>query len=165
MSIPIPSFSLPFPPLTVRLFSTSVTQFLFCKEVHLYHSCRFHIQVLLYDVCLSDICQAIWLDWAWRHWFWAVRLAQDKGSKVFIITWHSIQEEEMSPVLSKIFMARQTPELQRPRRSLWGGHCYWRMGLTDEDPDSRLVALLHVCCLHPGSRLKPSSKEANSKTV
>ena len=119
--------------------------------------------MLLYDICLSDICQAIGLDWAWRHWFWAVRLAHDKGSKVLIITWHSIQEEATSPVLSKSFMTRRIPELQRRWRSLWGGHCSWRVGLTGEDGGSRLVALLHVCGLRPRSRLKPSSEDANSR--
>ena len=43
-----------FPPLvSVRLFSTSVSQFLPCKPVHLYHFSRFHIYALIYDICFS----------------------------------------------------------------------------------------------------------------
>ena len=113
---------------------------------------------------MTSVCQIFVkpFDWAWRHWFWAVRLAHDKGSKVLIITWHSIQEEGTSPVLSKSFMTRRIPGRQRRRRSLWGGHCSWRMGVTGEDCGSRLVAL-PLCCFHPGSRLKPSSEEASSR--
>ena len=38
-----PNISLPISPLvTPRLFSTSVTSFLFFKQVHLYHTFRFH---------------------------------------------------------------------------------------------------------------------------
>ena len=51
MSIPISQFITaphthpsPLPPLvSIRLFSTSVSQFLPCKPVHLYHFSRFHI--------------------------------------------------------------------------------------------------------------------------
>ena len=39
--------------LSIRLFSTSVSLFLPCKLVHLYHFFRFHIYVLTYDVCFS----------------------------------------------------------------------------------------------------------------
>ena len=43
-----------FPPLvSIRLFSTSVPLFLPCKQVHLYHFSRFHIYVLIYDICFS----------------------------------------------------------------------------------------------------------------
>ena len=56
MSIPISQFIPPppphhhFPPLvSIRLFSTSVSLFLPCKPVHLYHFSRFHIYAL-YDI-------------------------------------------------------------------------------------------------------------------
>ena len=43
-----------FPPLvSIRLFSTSVSQFLPCKLVHLYYFSRFHIYVLICDICFS----------------------------------------------------------------------------------------------------------------
>ena len=67
MSIPIAQFSTPpspppcgFPPLvSTRLSSTSVSQLLPCKPVHLYHFSRFHIHALIYDICfsLSDLLQ------------------------------------------------------------------------------------------------------------
>ena len=68
MSIPISQFitSPPprrFPPLvSIRLFSTSVSQFLPCKPVHLYHFSRFHIYTLIYDICfsLSDLLHSVW---------------------------------------------------------------------------------------------------------
>ena len=70
MSIPIAQFSTPpspphpgFPPLvSIRLFSTSVSQLLPCKPVHLYHFSRFHIHVLIYDICvsLSDLLHSVW---------------------------------------------------------------------------------------------------------
>ena len=46
------------PPLTSRLvsiglFSASVSPPLPCKLVHLYHFSRFHIYVLIYDICFS----------------------------------------------------------------------------------------------------------------
>ena len=59
MSIPISQFIPPppfphFPPLvSIHLFSTSVSLFLPCKLVHLYHFSRFHIYVLIYDICFS----------------------------------------------------------------------------------------------------------------
>ena len=60
MSIPISQFITPppqpppLPPLaSIRLFSTSVLQFLPCKPVHLYHFSRFHIYVLIYNMCFS----------------------------------------------------------------------------------------------------------------
>ena len=56
MSIPISQFIPPhhFPPLvSIRLFSISVSPFLPCKPVHLYHFSRFHIYVLIYDICFS----------------------------------------------------------------------------------------------------------------
>ena len=61
MSIPISQFIPPlspppchFPPLvSIRLFSTSVSLFLPCKLVHLYHFSRFHIYALIYDICFS----------------------------------------------------------------------------------------------------------------
>ena len=51
-----------FPPLvSVRLFSTSVSQLLPYKPVHLYHFSRFHVHTLLYDICfsLSDILHSV----------------------------------------------------------------------------------------------------------
>ena len=70
MSIPITQFITPphpppcrFPPLvSIRLFSTSVSQFLPCKLVHLYHFSRFHIYAVIYDICfsLSDLLHAVW---------------------------------------------------------------------------------------------------------
>ena len=52
-----------FPPLvSIPLSSTSVSLFLLCKPVHLYHFSRFHIYVLIYDVCfsLSDLLHSVW---------------------------------------------------------------------------------------------------------
>ena len=52
-----------FPPLvSICLFSTSVSLFLPCKLVHLYHFSRFHIYALIYDICfsLSDILHSVW---------------------------------------------------------------------------------------------------------
>ena len=48
-----PSYPLPrFPHLvSIRFFSTSVSLFLPCKPVHLYHFSRFHIYALVYGVC------------------------------------------------------------------------------------------------------------------
>ena len=70
MSIPISQFIIPPPPphhhfphlVSIRLFSTSVSQILPCKLVHLYHSSRFHIYALIYDICfsLSDLLHSIW---------------------------------------------------------------------------------------------------------
>ena len=51
-----------FPALvSIRLFSTSVSQFLPCKLVHVYHFSRFHIYVLIYDICfsLSDLLHSV----------------------------------------------------------------------------------------------------------
>ena len=57
MSIPISQFIPPprhFPPLvSIRLFSTSMSLFLPCKPVHLYHFSRLHVYVLIYDICFS----------------------------------------------------------------------------------------------------------------
>ena len=61
MSIPISQFiTAPqptpchFPTLvSIHLFSTSVSLFLPCKLVHLYHFSRFHIYALIYDICFS----------------------------------------------------------------------------------------------------------------
>ena len=52
-----------FPPLvSIRLFSTSVSLFLPCKPVHLYHFPRLHIYALIYDICfsLSDLLHSVW---------------------------------------------------------------------------------------------------------
>ena len=59
VSIPISQFNTPPPPcnfsplVSIRLFSTSVSQFLPCKPVHLYHFSRFYIYALIYDICFS----------------------------------------------------------------------------------------------------------------
>ena len=70
MSIPISQFITPPPPpphhfpslVSVHLFSTSVSRFLPCKPVHLYHYSRFHIHALIYDICLSlsDLLHSVW---------------------------------------------------------------------------------------------------------
>ena len=46
---PHPHRGLP-PLVSIRLFSTSVSQLLPCKPVHLYHFSRFHIHALIYDI-------------------------------------------------------------------------------------------------------------------
>ena len=62
---PIHPTTTPPPPLSplesIRLFSTAVSQFLPCKPVHLYHFSRFHIHVLMYDICfsLSDLLHSV----------------------------------------------------------------------------------------------------------
>ena len=44
----------PHPPLvSIHLFSTSVSPFLLCRQVHLYHFSRFHIYALIYNICFS----------------------------------------------------------------------------------------------------------------
>ena len=49
-----PNSSPYIPPLvSIHLFSTSVSLFLPCNVVHLYHFSRFHIYVLMYDICFS----------------------------------------------------------------------------------------------------------------
>ena len=70
ISIPTAQFITPppspprrFPPLvSIHLFSTSVSQFLPCKLVHLYHFSSFHIYELIYDICfsLSDLLHSVW---------------------------------------------------------------------------------------------------------
>ena len=52
-----------FPPLvSIRWFSTSVSLFLPCKPVHLYHFSIFHIYALTYNTCfsLSDLLHSVW---------------------------------------------------------------------------------------------------------
>ena len=45
----------PFPPsMSARLFSTSASLFLPCKQVHLCHFPRFHIYALMYNICFVD---------------------------------------------------------------------------------------------------------------
>ena len=61
--IPPPSSTPCFPPLvSICLFSTSVSLFLPCKPVHLYHFSRFPIYELIYDICfsLSDLLHSVW---------------------------------------------------------------------------------------------------------
>ena len=67
MSIAISQFIQPPPPrfsplVSIRFFSTSVSLFLPCKPVHLYHFSRFQIHALIYDICftLSDLLQSVW---------------------------------------------------------------------------------------------------------
>ena len=50
------------PLVSICLFSTTVSQFLPCKPVHLYHFSRFHIYALIYDICvsLSDLLHSVW---------------------------------------------------------------------------------------------------------
>ena len=70
MSIKISQFIPPPPPPTppvsplvsIRLFSTSVSLFLPCKLLHLYHFSRFHIYALICDICfsLSDLLHSVW---------------------------------------------------------------------------------------------------------
>ena len=70
MSIPIfrciapPPPPCHFPPLvSIHLFSTSMSLFLPCKPVHLYHFSRFHIYgITTYDICfsLSDLLHSVW---------------------------------------------------------------------------------------------------------
>ena len=74
MLIPISQFIPPPPPpppprhcpplVSIRLFSTSVSLFLPCKPVHLYHFSRFHIYALIYDICfsLSDLLHSVWVS-------------------------------------------------------------------------------------------------------
>ena len=66
MSIPVSQFIPPaphhFPPLvSIHLFSTSVSLFLPCKLVHLYHISRFHIYALMYNIffSLSDLVHSV----------------------------------------------------------------------------------------------------------
>ena len=70
VSIPISQFIRALPPPTtatyppsvsICLFSTSVSQFLSCKTVHLYHFSRFHIYALIYNICfsLSDLLHSV----------------------------------------------------------------------------------------------------------
>ena len=64
MSIPISQFiPPPLSPLGVHTnVSTSVSQFLPCKPVHLYHFSTFHIYALIYGICfsLSDLLHSVW---------------------------------------------------------------------------------------------------------
>ena len=50
------------PLVSIRLFFTSVSLFLPCKPVHLYHFSRFHIYTLIYDICFSfsDLLHSGW---------------------------------------------------------------------------------------------------------
>ena len=63
---PIQHITIPTPPqfspmVSIRLFSTSVSQLLLCNPVHLYHFSRFHIHALIYDICfsLSDLLHSV----------------------------------------------------------------------------------------------------------
>ena len=67
MSIPISQFIPPshpdfLPLVSIRLFSTSMSLFLPCKLVHLYHFSGFHIYALMYDIwfSLSDLLNSVW---------------------------------------------------------------------------------------------------------
>ena len=50
----------PSPLVTVSLFSMSVSLFLFCKEVHLFHFLSVHIWLISYN-----ICHPVWLHLVW----------------------------------------------------------------------------------------------------
>jgi len=63
-SIPTSQFlpsSLP-PLVSIHLFSTSVSLFLFCKYDHQYHFSRFHIYALMHNIyfSLSDLLHSVW---------------------------------------------------------------------------------------------------------
>ena len=61
--IPPPAPHPCFPRLvSIHLFCTSVSLFLHCKPVYLYHFSRFHIYALVYDICfsLSDLLHSVW---------------------------------------------------------------------------------------------------------
>ena len=64
MSIPISQFFSPLhPPLVfICLFSMSVSLFLLCKQIHLYHFFRSHIYALIYNTwfSLSDFLHSFW---------------------------------------------------------------------------------------------------------
>ena len=52
-----------FPRLgSIHLSSASVSLFLPCKPVHLYHFSRFHIYALIYNICFSlyDLLHSVW---------------------------------------------------------------------------------------------------------
>ena len=53
--------NLSLPPMSTGPFSTSVSLLLPCRQVHLYHFCRFHIYVLIH-ICFSpsDLFHFIW---------------------------------------------------------------------------------------------------------
>ena len=58
-----PNPSHPHPPsVSIHLFFMSVSLFLLCEYVHLYHFSRFHIYALTYDICfsLSDLLHSVW---------------------------------------------------------------------------------------------------------
>ena len=49
------------PPLSISLFSMSLSPLLLCKQVHQYHPSRYHIYVLIYDILffsfwLTSLC-------------------------------------------------------------------------------------------------------------
>ena len=64
MSVPVSKFIPPsFPPLVpVHLFSISVSLFLLCKQVHLYHFSKFYIYELIHNTwfSLSDLLHSVW---------------------------------------------------------------------------------------------------------
>ena len=54
MSVPTCHFTFVFPSLiSIVLFSTSVSLFLLCKYIYLYHFSGFHIYLLIYNICFS----------------------------------------------------------------------------------------------------------------
>ena len=64
MSVPVSKFIPPsFPPLVpVHLFSTSVSLFLLCRWVHLYHFSEFYMHELIYNTWFSlpDLLHSVW---------------------------------------------------------------------------------------------------------
>ena len=55
------------PLVSILLFSTSVSLFLPCKQVHLYHFSRFHIYALPYDICFSLSLRFIFWANIWSY--------------------------------------------------------------------------------------------------
>ena len=64
MLVPISQFIPPClsPLVSICLFFTSVSLFLPCKPVHLYHFSRFHKYLLICSICfsLSDLLHSVW---------------------------------------------------------------------------------------------------------
>ena len=64
MSITFFQFTPPphFPVVSVCVFPTCVSLFLLCKWDRLYHFSKFHVYVLIYDICLffSDLLHSVW---------------------------------------------------------------------------------------------------------
>ena len=59
---PNSSHPLLFPLISIQLFSTTMSLFLLCKWHHLYCFSRFHINVLINDICfsISNLLHSVW---------------------------------------------------------------------------------------------------------